>query len=136
MWLTPHRQILNAGGGDSGYAFASASLTALQSAFDAFAEAANTAGLSQDFEAAVNDFTALFASFSDRNAADGTAFNHLLDLMKDAVNVVIDLIETLVLVFEKLAAVAFKFFVELLNAPVDLPIVSMIFKKVTGTDLT
>ena len=95
MWLTPHRQILNAGGGDSGYAFASASLTALQSAFDAFAEAANTAGLSQDFEAAVNDFTALFASFSDRNAADGTAFNHLLDLMKDAVNVVIDLIETL-----------------------------------------
>lgn len=114
----------------------SASLSTLQSAFASFSEAANTAGLSQDFNAAVNDFTALFASFTDRNAADGTAFNHLLDLMKDAVNVVIDLIETLVLVFEKVAAAAFKFFVELLNAPVNLPIISLIFRKVTGTELT
>lgn len=55
--------------------------------------------------------------------------------MKDAVNVVIDLVRTLVLVFEKVAAEAFKFFQELLDAPVNLPIVSMIFKAVTGTEL-
>ncbi|TDL16740.1 hypothetical protein BD410DRAFT_613119 [Rickenella mellea] len=48
----------------------------------------------------------------------------------------LDLLETLVLVFQKAAAEAFKFFAELLNAPVDLPIIAPIFKSITGTDLT
>ncbi|TDL16742.1 hypothetical protein BD410DRAFT_613185 [Rickenella mellea] len=134
MWLL--NKILNAGGGDNGYSFLSNSLTALESFFASFEEAANTAGLSDDFNAAVTDFTHLFSSFSDRSAADGTAWDNILDATKHMVFVVLDLLETLVLVFEKACAEAFKFFAELLNAPIDLPIISPIFKFITGTDLT
>ncbi|KAH7106508.1 hypothetical protein BKA62DRAFT_687338 [Auriculariales sp. MPI-PUGE-AT-0066] len=134
MWLL--NKILNAFGGDNTYSFVSATLTNIQNFFSKFAQAATTAGLRDDFNNACNDFIALFVSLVDRSAADGTAWNHFIDLMKDAVFVVIDIIETLVLVFEQLAAEAFKFFFELFNAPVELPIVSLIFKKVTGTDLS
>ncbi|TDL13694.1 hypothetical protein BD410DRAFT_797551 [Rickenella mellea] len=134
MWLL--NKILNAGGGDNGYTFTSNSLTSLESLFASFEEAANTAGLSDDFNAAVSDFTNLFTSFSNRSTADGTPFDNILDATKHMVFCALDLLETLVLVFEKAAAEAFKFFAELLNAPIDLPIISPIFKFITGTDLT
>ncbi|TDL16732.1 hypothetical protein BD410DRAFT_844156 [Rickenella mellea] len=134
MWLL--NKILNAGGGDDTYSFSSTSLTSLESLFASFEEAANTAGLSDDFNAAVTDFTHLFASFGSRSAADGTPIDNILDATKHMIFCALDLLETLVLVFEKAAAEAFKFLTELLNAPVNLPIISPIFKLITGTDLT
>ncbi|EGO00878.1 hypothetical protein SERLA73DRAFT_178852 [Serpula lacrymans var. lacrymans S7.3] len=59
-----------------------------------------------------------------------------MDAIKHLLHVVLDLLETLVLLFAEAATQALKLWTQFLNAPVELLAISAIFKEITGTELT
>ena len=133
MWLL--NKILNADESDDGFALSGA-ISTLESTFNTFVQAAGTSNLVTDFSAAMSDLVNLFLSFVSRDTMDATPIDAIMDTIKHLIDVILDLVKPLVLAFANMAAQALTFWMQFLDAPVNLPLISSVFKAVTGVDLT
>ncbi|KIJ63958.1 hypothetical protein HYDPIDRAFT_28855 [Hydnomerulius pinastri MD-312] len=135
LWLI--NKIFNAaGGGNAGQITFSKSLRNFNALWDKFWAQLEAVGLQVDLKQAASDLYKSFTDFRLRSVFDGTCWVDLLKVVKDVVFLMIDVYEGLAIAVENLIAEAINFFVDLLNLPLDLPVISPIFKAFTGHDFT
>jgi hypothetical protein len=146
-------QIFNAGGGDSAafnFTRATASLDRIWATFE---DNVSSVGINQDLQNAYKSIGDTLTNFKDRGVFDGTTWASLLDVAKNFILVLCDVVELAVLTLESVFAEVLwdtsitssthyltefirNFFFEVINASLDIPLVSSVFKSLTGIELT
>ena len=103
--------------------------------FAAVKRAASEACLGDDFQKVLDAIVTAWTSFKDKLNFDSLLFSNLLDILEGSIVVILDLLQILVTVTAQIAAEAIKTWQAFLSLPLDMPILTPIFKHVTNQDL-
>lgn len=93
-------------------------------------------GISDDLKKALDDIKDFFKKLKTRSLMDAETIGALLRICKDALILLIDIAKTFVDLLLDLAAAFFKVMLEVFNTEVKIPLLSTLFRKITGEPLT
>ncbi|KDQ65006.1 hypothetical protein JAAARDRAFT_245756 [Jaapia argillacea MUCL 33604] len=133
-WLM--NKIFNAAGGDAGTITFTNATTTFERLWAKFTADMDQIGFGDDLKKAYESLKTMLVTFRDRGIFDSTSWVSLLEVAKAFIFVVLDVAELAALSVESLIAEAFNFFMDILNEPLDIPVVSWVFEEITGVKLT
>ena len=106
------------------------------STFQAFINNLNAAGISSDLAKAAEDASNFFQTLTSRGVLDSLTFKAFMKIFQDMAVLSLDLFQSVADTLLDVLAYTLKLFKDTLDTPIDIPIISNIFKNIVDLDLT
>ena len=106
------------------------------STFRAFVNNLNTVGISSDLSKAMDDASKFFHTLTSRGIIDGLTLAAFTKIFEDMAVLSLDLLQSVIDTLLDVLAHTIRLFKNSLDTPIDIPLISNIFKEIVGLDLT
>ncbi|KAF8803102.1 hypothetical protein BYT27DRAFT_6743633 [Phlegmacium glaucopus] len=109
---------------------------AFNSTIQAFMNNLTATGISDDLSGALQSASDFFSTLTSRGVLDGLTFESLAQVISSVVVLLLDLLEAVIDTLVDVLVQALKIFKDIVDTPIDIPLISRIFKDIIGLDLT
>lgn len=106
------------------------------STFQSFMNKVTDTGISDDLSTALQNAKDFFMSLTSRGLLDSVTLKSLFQVFKSIGVCLLDLLEAVVDTLVDVLVQTLKMLKDLVDTPIDIPLISKIFKNVVGLDLT